>query len=126
MMRDNDPFSSEYRKPKDFWRKGNKKRMFYYLIIMVILVYGSQSFIDENIVDIEIRTVTERKISKAYFIDGRCEIFIINHSPYKIRLIIDDDIITNYNNEPLEPNIKYYFWFESNSSSSLLLVGEKS
>ena len=90
---------------------------------MIVLVYGSRNFINENIIDIEIRTVTERKIDTVFFVDGRCEIFIINHSPYKIRLIVDDNIITNYDNEPLEPNTKYYFWFVSNSSEILELEG---
>jgi hypothetical protein len=125
-MRNNDPFNPEYRKEKNFWRKNNKKRIIAYIFVMIALVYGSREFLDTNIIEIELRTVTDRKINSISFVNGRCELFIINRSPYKIRLKLDDNIISNYNNGPLEPDVKYYFWFESNGTETLNLGGVKS
>lgn len=125
-MRDNDPFNPEFKKERPFLRKRNKKRIIYYIIIMIALVYGSQNFIDSHLVSIEIRTITGKRINNISFDDGRCDVYIINHSPYKVKLILDEDVITNYDNGLLQPGVKYYFWFLSNSTETLVIGGAKS
>lgn len=123
--RKDDIFNPEYREEKKFLREENKRRIAFYIMIIILVVYSSGQFIFDNTMEIEIRTVTDRKIDVALFNDGRCEIFIINKSPFKIRLIIDDNIETNYDGRKLLPNVEYYFWFISNTTNTLNIVGVK-
>ena len=123
--RRDDIFNPTYREEKKFFRKDNKRRIAFYIMILVLIVYGSREFIFSNIIEIEIRTVTDRKINSISFTNGRCDIFIMNKSPFKIRLIIDDNIETNYNGGILFPKTKYYFWFESNTTKTLNIDGVK-
>ena len=123
--RRDDIFNPEYREEKKFLREENKKRIAFYIMIVVLVVYSSRQFIFDNTIEIEIRTVTDRKIDVALFNNGRCEIFIVNKSPFKIRLIIDDNIETNYDGRILFPSTKYYFWFVSNTTRILNISGVK-
>jgi hypothetical protein len=93
---------------------------------MVAIVYGSREFLDENLVEIEIRTISNKRIRNILLTNQPIELYIINKSPYKIKLIVDDDISTNYDGEPLHPYIKYYLWFKSETNRTLSLGGAKS
>lgn len=124
-QRNDDIFNPEYGKKKPFIRKENIKKIIVISIFIALFLYGSIDYINDTVVRIEIRTVTDRKIDSVLFIDGRCDIFIINRSPFKIELVVDDSIITNYDGRKLLPNVKYYFWFESNNTETLNIGGVK-
>jgi hypothetical protein len=124
-LRNDDPFNPDYQKEKKFIRKDTVKKIIILSVFVLIFLYGSSDYMNRKIVDIEIRTVTGRKIDSVSFTDGRCDIFLINRSPYSIRLIIDDSIRTNYNNTVLEKDFQYYFWFESEVDSTLNIGGVK-
>lgn len=116
------PFNPEYKKEKIFTRKENKRKIITIIVTVFLLLYGSMEYMDKNITKIEIKTITGVITIRPQFNSGECHIFIVNKSPYNIRLVISDDIETNYNGSRLLIGIEYYYWFRTNSSLEYLEI----
>ena len=111
------PFNPDYKKEKKFDRKENKKKFFIIIVVSIMLLYGAMDYMNNNLTKIQMKTISGVIIDNPLFIDGECNLFIKNMSPYSIRLIIPDGIDTNYNSSILRVGVEYYFWFRVGSDS---------
>jgi hypothetical protein len=120
------PFNPEYKKEKKFTRKSNRKKIIIIIVIVFLFLYGSLDYMNKTLTKIEIKTISGNRVRNPQFNDGECHIFITNKSPYNIVLIIPDNIETSYNNSELLSGVEYYYWFKSNSTKVLEVIGVKS
>ena len=82
-----------------------------------MLLYGAVDYMNKNLSRIQMKTISGVIVDNPLFIDGECNLFIKNISPYNIKLIIQDGIETNYNNSILRVGIEYYYWFRTSLDS---------
>lgn len=112
------PFNPEYKKEKKFYRKENKKKLFIVFIVSISLLYGTIDYMNQNLTKIQMKTIAGVKVTNPLFINGECNLFIKNMSPYNVKLIVPDGIETNYNNSILRVGVEYYFWFRTSPNLS--------
>lgn len=81
-------------------------------MLILLLLIGSIDFMNSVITKVDFYSVSNGK--KINILKNECNVYVYNKSPYKIILIIPDNVETNYNGEILEKNIGYYYWFIGN------------